>query len=94
MKNPTVATLLNFIPGLGYIYVGGKRRLFGIFLLVAIVITFGASFLDPTMAQTATSSETRPIDFLYLLATVLFFGGFMYDGYVSANETNKTSRQK
>ena len=49
MKNPTIATLLNIIPGLGYIYIGGKRRMFGIILIITFTLIVIAGN-DPLMS--------------------------------------------
>lgn len=88
MKNPTLATVLNIIPGLGYIYLGGQKRIFGIILLLGIVASSIASF-DPLLYSEAyLSSPYRIWDWLAFASLILLVGGFMYDGYASANLHN------
>ena len=88
MKNPALATVLNIIPGLGYVYIGGQKRLFGVALLVGLV-TSGISALDPLLySEEYWNSGFRIWDWLALASMLLFVGGFMYDGYLSANTPN------
>lgn len=94
MKNPTIATLLNLIPGLGYIYIGGKRKLFGILVLVGGVAGTIATSFDPLYSEVYSQTEIRGIDSVYLLSLVLVVGAFMYDGYVAANQHNTSGSKK
>lgn len=92
MKNPTIATILNFIPGLGYLYVGGKRKLFGLLILTSFVVSAVASTFDPL--YTDMSAEFRSLDIAYVLSLVLMTAAFMYDAYVAATEANKKPAPK
>lgn len=104
MKNTTIATLLNFIPGLGYIYVGGKKRWFGAMLVLAIGLSFYVTISSPTYQtvvnetlQTSqndakTESVQPKIDnqsgFISIIVSLLVTGAFMYDGYQSCKQHN------
>lgn len=88
MKNPTIATILNIIPGLGYVYLGGKRRLFGIMLLAAIVLSAIAS-ADPLLySGEYMEADFRIWDALALASLLAVLAAFMYDGYTSAMQHN------
>lgn len=88
MKNPRTATLLNIIPGLGYIYVGGARRLFGALILAATILSSIAA-TDPLIyTEEYINSPFRIWDFLALGAAVIYVGAFMYDVYKYTHTQN------
>ena len=88
MKNPTTATLLNIIPGLGYIYVGGARRVFGAFILIATILSFIAA-TDPLIyTEEYINSPFRIWDFLGLGAAIIYVGAFMYDVHEYTHKQN------
>jgi len=93
MKNPTIATVLNIIPGLGYVYIGGKKRLFGILLLVALAFSIANAF-DPMLALSDDDPYyTAGFRIWDLLAVGSFIApviAFMYDAYQSATAHNVT----
>jgi membrane-bound ClpP family serine protease len=96
MKNPTIATILNIIPGLGYLYVGGKKKIFGVLLLVGMVSSIISSF-DPSLSvysEEAMSAEFTLWSMLGLASLVLLVAAFMYDGYTTALESNARSSKK
>jgi hypothetical protein len=91
MKNPTLATLLNIIPGLGYIYVGGKKAIFGGLLLLTVILGFIVGLDPEVMNQAATAStELDGYTIAALVSTLISLIAFMYDGHTSAVEKNKT----
>lgn len=88
MKNPTITTLLNIIPGLGYLYLGGRRRIFGALLIGGAVLGSAAS-LDPSLySEEYLAASLTVWDGLVLAGGALTIGGFMYDGYASTIEHN------
>jgi hypothetical protein len=91
MKNPTLATLLNIIPGLGYIYVGGKKAIFGGLLLITAILSVVVG-LSPELLDQATASSTvlDGYDVVALISGLISLIAFMYDGHTSAVEKNKT----
>ncbi|HEX8182180.1 MAG TPA: hypothetical protein VF575_01105 [Candidatus Saccharimonadales bacterium] len=98
MKNPTIATILNIIPGLGYIYIGGTKRIFGILLLTTLVLAVAAMF-DPLLAVSPDdpylNAGFRVWDILSFLCFILPIAAFMYDAYHSAllnNSKYKTTK--
>jgi hypothetical protein len=94
MKNPTIATVLNIIPGLGYIYLGGSKRIFGLLLIAAGVAMVIASF-DPLLySQEYMDSPIRVWDMIGLLGLLISVGAFMYDGYASAMNQNRSTKKK
>lgn len=94
MKNPTIATLLNVIPGLGYLYVGGKRRVLGVTLIIATIILFITPFVDPSVTFDDSHQIGISTNALYLILTITFLGGFMYDAYAAAIEKNQEKVKK
>ena len=76
------AAVLNFfLPGLGYLYVGRKRTLLGVGLLVSSV----AGYLSPTVW-----SKTE-IDFPILLSAAIFSTIVAVDAWKDAEETKAPS---
>ena len=89
MKNPTIATLLNAIPGLGYIYLGGRKTIFGAMLIVANLLGIIASF-DPAMySEEYMQADPAIWDFLALISIAMLVAAFMYDAYISAVRHNE-----
>lgn len=99
MKSPVLATILNIVPGFGYVYIGGKKRWFGLVLLLSIGLSFYVTLSSPTyqsaVQQTVQSNtETTQVmqpdqdSGLSLLASLLMLGAFMYDGYLSCQQAN------
>lgn len=88
MKNPTTTALLNIIPGLGYIYLGEKRRIFGAALLTGFCFTVVASFDPLLLPEEYTSSPFRVWDWFDLASLAAYTAAFMYDGYTSTKEHN------
>jgi len=79
IKKPLVAAILNFvIPGLGYLYVG-KRKNFGVLLIIATILS---------IILTATI-EWSLQDTLSLPGTIVAMFAFAYDGYKTAEEVNQ-----
>lgn len=94
MKNSTIATVLNIIPGLGYIYLGGEKRIFGLILILSIIASIIASF-DPLLySEEYMNADFRIWDSIALFGIALTISAFMYDGYVSANTHNSTAKKK
>lgn len=90
MKNPTIATVLNILPGLGYIYLGGKRAIFGAILIVATVISIASSFNPAIYSQEYLEAALNVYDYLALISIVLYMAAFMYGGYISAVSHNQS----
>lgn len=98
MKSPVLATILNIVPGFGYIYIGGKKRWFGLALVVALGLSFYITFSSPVYQttideviksdQVAAQVESGQTSVLSLLASLLMLGAFMYDGYWSCQQAN------
>lgn len=96
MKNPTIATILNLIPGLGYLYIGGKKTLFGCLLLVGMIVGALATF-DPSLnlySEESMKAEYTVWTLLAFLSFPLTIGAFMYDAYVTANDVNSKPHNK
>lgn len=87
MKNPTVATLLNIIPGLGYLYVG-QRKLFAALLLVSIALGVISSTFNPALAE-YYSAEYNVWDWIGFVSMIVLVPAFMYDAYTEAVRVNK-----
>ncbi len=94
MKNPTLATMLNIIPGWGYIYLGSKKRIFGILLFAGLVASGVAAF-DPLLyTEEYVYSEFRVWDLIALISMFLTVCAFMYDGYQSAIAHNAALKKQ
>lgn len=97
MKNPTIATLLNVIPGLGYIYLGTKRT-FGVLVLAGVVLSFAYS-LEPRWVEywneyyTAHPQGTA-WDILGVCSVMIFVVAFMFDAYKEAMRINAGKKSK
>ena len=79
IKKPWLAALLNFVIwGLGYLYVG-KRKNFGIMLVIGAILV---------LVLTATL-ELSLADILSLPGSVIISFAFAYDGYKTAQEVNQ-----
>lgn len=92
MKNPIIAGVLNFfLPGAGYLYIGGKRKKFGAILLISFVLLYSAAFLgQPPSTPSQTESITQPlqidsIDQIGTVAAFLLLFAFAYDAYNEAS---------
>ena len=92
MKNPTVATLLNVIPGLGYLYLGRKKP-FAILLLAAMALNLFAIIFYPVIAEYQDMPMTV-WDWVAMLAFVLFEAAFMYDAHHEAMLAQKEASRK
>ena len=91
MKNKWLAAALNFIPGLGYLYVG-NRIPFAVLLLAMWPLLF-ISGLTMSAEELAASSEVtyRVWDYLPFLAPS---AGFIVDGYFDAQQANAKQGKK
>lgn len=89
MKNPTIATVLNIIPGLGYLYIGGTRNTFGTLLLVGVAFAIVSSFDPLYSSEEYLNATLNRWGVAALLSTLAFVAGFMYDAYTCALEYNK-----
>jgi len=92
MKNPTLATLLNIIPGLGYIYVG-RKRIFGLLILITVLLSIANAF-DPVYADTPYIESGLIWELMYVATIILAIVAFMYDGYHDAVAHNNTLNEK
>lgn len=96
MKSLVLATVLNIVPGFGYIYIGGKKRWFGLMLVIALGLSFYITLSNPAYQQTIdeamrSSQVVAQVDQLgiwSLLSSILLIGAFMYDGYLSCQQAN------
>lgn len=96
MKNPVIAAILNIIPGLGYIYVGGKRKLFGWLLFGGMVIGIIGTF-DPSLnlySEENMSAGLNVWTWLAFAGSLLTIVAFVNDAYMSALEHNKGAGKK
>jgi len=87
MKNPAIAAMLNIIPGVGYLYVG-RKSVFGVLLILGVVLSMTASYLDPRLTEYYASAEFSLWDWFTLLGLLAAVGGFMYDAYQEAEIYN------
>ena len=76
-KNKWIATILNIIPGLGYLYLG-KRKVFSYLFLLAILIGVIDSFFNPW-------PETH-YTLLSFIGTMAIIFAFMYDAFKENND--------
>ena len=90
MKNPTIATLLNIIPGAGYVYIGGQKRVFGIILLISMALGVIAQFDPALYTEEAINAPLTVWDIFSALSGLTILGAFMYDAYTTAVRRNKT----
>ena len=91
MKNPIIAGVLNFfLPGAGYLYVGGRRKMFGAILLISFALLYSTAFLSqPPPESPAVESITQPLQFgtveqIGTIAAFLLLFSFAYDAYNEA----------
>lgn len=90
MKSPVIATMLNLIPGLGYVYIGGKRRILGLALLISSALsTYQQVFEEAVL----TSRDLSPT-WLSFLASLIMIIAFMYDAYHYCLEFNAKRDQE
>ena len=81
-KKPLLAAVLNgLLPGLGYVYVGSKRKFFRFGLLLASI----AVLFSPAAWEMAKMEW----DILYWIGVGIFFIVFAADGWKDAKEKNK-----
>jgi len=99
MKNPIIAAALNFfLPGAGYIYVGGRKRNFGFIILISFALLYSTALLDAFFTTSIPPLVPRPgieqpvevsiYDQLGSIAAFLLLFAFAYDAY------NETLRRK
>lgn len=91
MKNPKTAAILNIIPGLGYTYIGGRKRIFGAILLASVAVSILALFDPLLIAQLPEPAVLRGWDAVPLTSGLLTMIAIIYDGYVSAVDANATA---
>lgn len=92
-KEPLLALILSFfIPGLGHLYDGLKKK--GVSLIIAFIVIWFFIFVSSaiTTSSTASGSSSSP----YACCTCIFFLAYlaiwvygMYDSYISAQRINK-----
>lgn len=93
MKNPTIATVLNIIPGFGYLYVGGEKKVFGSLLLVGLTLSIISSF-DPLLySEEYMNAPMSTWGMVAVLSLIVTIAAFMYDGYVCAISHNKNEER-
>ncbi|MEO7905313.1 MAG: hypothetical protein ABIR91_06010 [Candidatus Saccharimonadales bacterium] len=83
MKSRKIAALLNIIPGAGYVYIGGKKRTFGLLLLFAITVTVIGAFDPRFMTDEYLNAPFTIWDGLALVSIALGMTAFIYDAYHS-----------
>jgi len=95
VKNPIIAGALNFfLPGAGYVYVGGRKRNFGFIILISFILLYSTAFLTtnipPIVPQPGTEQpvEISIYDQVGSIAAFLLLFAFAYDAY------NEASRKK
>lgn len=82
MKSKILAAILNLIPGLGYLYLG-RRRKFAI-LLIAGFLLGGITVFDPALAYYLNRSDFTVWDTISLASVALMGAAFVYDAYCEA----------
>ena len=87
MKNKWLAAALNLIPGIGYIYIGGTRLVFGVMLLIFWLVNILAGLYGPAVVDNTPSSIW---DILIPLALV---SAFVVDAYLEAKRYNEKTKQ-
>jgi hypothetical protein len=85
MKNKWLASVLNVLPGLGYLYVG-TRTPFAVLLLAYWVVAIAGGMIDPTWADLGSDIPSRGWDAVMIAATFL---PFVVDAYFEAIRVNK-----
>ena len=86
MKNRWLAFILNFIiPGLGWFYVGSKRPLITIPLIVSWIIIFIIGFLD--------TREMSGVDWSITVITLIVGVFFGLDAFQDAEQTAKKKKK-
>lgn len=89
--SPVLAAVLNFlIPGVGYLYVGVRKK-FGWFLIAASVVSAVAIVLNVLNPQSAAAymSVTTQYSLLDSLAVLIVAVAFAYDAYTEAQARQK-----
>lgn len=96
MKSPILAAMLNVVPGLGYVYVGGKRRIFGFLLIAVTILSIIATLnnssyqqLVESSAKEATTAAISKTSSLSLIAGLVSIAAFTFDAYAAAKEFNQ-----
>jgi hypothetical protein len=94
MKEPGIAALLNFVTGLGYLYVD-KKRVLGWYLIVATVLLVAVIFA-PTAAASAAyaSAPMNWSDCVGLLSGALLYRGIILESYLEAKRDNAQQAAK
>ena len=83
MKNKWLAAVLNLIlPGVGYIYIGESRVVFGVMLLISEIASFFIGFLSP-------SADSATFSWFNLIPVVAFSVAFVVDAFLEAGRVNK-----
>jgi hypothetical protein len=91
MKEPGIAALLNFVPGLGYLYID-KKRVLGWCLVVATVLSVTAIFAPTSAAWAAFANASMNWgDYVGSLSGAVLYIGVILDAYLDAERVN--SRQ-
>ena len=83
MKNPVSATLLNLIPGLGYLYLG-ERKVFAALLLLSSVVSS-----IPFIVFFQTYEVT---DGWIIASSIILQIAFMADAYLLAKESQANAK--
>ncbi len=95
MKSSVIATMLNIIPGFGYIYIGGKKRWFGVLLVLglglALYMTLSGPAFQVALDQAMAGEGTADLNFSWLstLSSFVMIGAFMFDAYWSCEQANR-----
>lgn len=85
-KNPWIAAVLNFIlPGLGYIYVGKKRKVFA-FGLFALSIWVGIHDRQEILSLLSGKMSLFEISEHFLIFILLYPLVFAWDAFMDAGE--------
>ena len=83
-KNPLLAAILNLIfPGIGYLYIGGERNIFGILLTVGNLLLLVVSIVIPP------SSLDIYYNIIVSIPWLIIGFAFAFDAYKTAQGINK-----
>src|SRR5690242_2882972 len=102
MKNAWLAAILNLFPGIGYIYIGGSRLVFGIMLVsfwpIVIIGTLIQQIFQPNIfsntsatPNSALDTTSIPVPVGVVTAIVLVWISFAVDAYLEVQQGNRIS---
>ena len=89
MKNKWLAAALNLIPGIGYIYIGETRIVFGVLLLLSLLTSIAVASID-----SALNVDIGGFTLWDLVPCLVSEAAFVTDAFIEAKRINKAHVKK